>query len=41
MKETTKAWLKFAKSDFKVKDLIFDDDEMELIFAFHCQQAIE
>ncbi len=41
MKETTKAWIKFAKSDFKVKDLIFDDDEMELIFSFHCQQTIE
>jgi HEPN domain-containing protein len=41
MKETTKAWMKFAKSDFKVKELLLDGEEMELIFAFHCQQAIE
>ena len=41
MKETTEVWLKFARSDFKVKELIFENDEIELIFAFHCQQAIE
>lgn len=41
MKETTKAWLKFAKSDFITKDQLLNVKGTELNFAFHCQQAIE
>ena len=41
MKDVTKEWLQFAKSDLIVSQKSSDDEFLTNIVAFHCQQAVE
>ena len=41
MKETTKSWLQYASEDYKTKNIIFDIEDLDKVFAFHCHQSIE
>ena len=35
------SWVKYAETDFKAKNALKNIDDLETIFAFHCQQSVE
>jgi HEPN domain-containing protein len=35
------SWIQYAEMDFKAKNALKSIDDLETIFAFHCQQAVE
>ncbi len=41
MKITTASWIKFAAQDYKAKNVLSNIEDLEKVFAFHCQQSIE
>ena len=41
MKEITKSWLSFARSDLIAAEKLLESESLENIVLFHCQQSIE
>ena len=41
MKESTNSWVEFTKRDIRAAEKLLDDDYLQNVVLFHCQQAVE